>query len=243
MALPILFHQAYVNVVFFTVFGVLACFETVHCNVVVICDCFKRYTIVSESCAVRNQADFRLAGFVTRLDIDDTVNLVLHAVKDDLRCLDDGVCMETVHFEHHIASGVVLHFRGGGGLYGNVGVWNVGEVRTDGVDDFVRTAMSALPVGIVLFFPVLQEPYTHGSLVYGRKAVGTTHVHAVVDNFRNILDAGFDNMSHAIGCLDVCTHRHFELDAHHALVLSRGKFNSQVVFCQHNDNENRYAKA
>ena len=84
MALPILFHQAYVNVVFFTVFGVLACFETVHCNVVVVCDCFKRYAIVGHGGAVRDQADFRLTGFIARLDIHDAVNLLLHAVKDDL---------------------------------------------------------------------------------------------------------------------------------------------------------------
>ena len=151
--------------------------------------------------------------------------------------------METAHFEHHVAAGVVLHFRGGGGLHGNVSVWNVGEVRTDGVDDFVRTAMSALPVGIVLLFPVLQESNTHGGLVYGRKAVGTTHVHTVVNNFRNILDAGFNNTSHAIGCLDVCTHRHFELDAHHALVLSRGKFNSQVVLGEACHKEDGSAKS
>ena len=112
MALPILFHQAYVNVVFFTVFGVLACFETVHCNVVVVCDGFKRYTVVSHSSTVRNQADFRLTGFVAGLDIHDTVNFFLDAVKDDLRSLNHGVCMETAHFEHHVTGGVVLHFRG-----------------------------------------------------------------------------------------------------------------------------------
>ena len=150
--------------------------------------------------------------------------------------------METAHFQHHVTGRIVLHFGSRCRFYGNVGVWDIGKVWTDGIDDFVRAAMPALPIRIVLLFPVFQESYTHGGLVYCCKAVGATDVHAVVHDFRNIPDTGFDNACDTVCRFDVRTYRHFELDGYHTLILSRRDFDSQEILGQNADKEKRCAK-
>ena len=129
--------------------------------------------------------------------------------------------MQAVHFEHHVARGVVVHFGSGSGLDGNVGVGDVGEVGAQGIDNLVGAAGTA--------FPVLQEFHAHRCLVDRRHAVGTTDVHAVVHNFGDALDAAFDDLSNAVGRFDVGAHGHFELDADHALVLLRHNFDREGV--------------
>ena len=234
MALTVLFHHAHVYVVFFAVFGVLAGFVAAHRDVVVRGDRLERHAVVGEGLAVRDKADFGLTRFVARLEVHDAVDFILDAVHHELRGLDDGVRVQAVHFEHHVAGGVVVHFGCRCGLDGNVGVRDVGEVGTQGVDNLVGTAGTS--------FPVLQKLHAHRGLVHRGKAVRTAHVHAVVHNLGHALDAAFDDSRNAVGRLDVGTHGHFELDADHALVLLRHDFHGQEVLREESDEHDRADK-
>ena len=126
MALTVLFLHTHIDVVFFAVIGELSRFVATHSNIVVGGNGLEGHAVVGECLTIRNKANFGLTRFVAHLHVDDTFDGFLDFIHHDFGSLHHGVCMQTAHFEHHVASGVVLHFRSGSGLDRNEGVRNVG---------------------------------------------------------------------------------------------------------------------
>ena len=224
MALAVFLLHAHIHVVFFAVFGVLPRLVTAYGDIVHGGKGLQGHAVVGQGLPVGNQADFGLTRFVAGLYIHNAGNVFFDTVHNEFRGLDHGVLLETVHFKHHVACAVVVHFGGGGGLDGDIGVRNIGQVGAQGVHNLVGAPGAA--------FPVLQQLDTHVGLVHGTAvAAGTAYVHAVVYDFWNALYAFFDNLGYAIGCLHVGTHGHFQLDANHALVLLGHQFHGHVGSC------------